>query len=277
MLQKPNIYQYLDYRVFLRDLYTYKKGTTPVFSYRFFSRMAGFRSSNFLKLVAEGERNLSYEAIQKFAKGLKLAKAEAQFFEVLVLFNQAKSIEEKNRHYEKITQFKNYNTAKPLEISQYAYFSNWYFIALRELVTLKNFREDPKWINHKLKTRFHPEEIKKAIQILLDLKLLYRDEKKRLCQTIEQITITQEMGMLAISNFYREMLQKANAAIEEANPEYRDISALTIAISKEEMMRIRERLTQFRREVHAIASGSKNREAVYQLNLQFFNLSEVPW
>src|SRR3989338_9919808 len=88
-IKKPNIFEYDNYRSFLKDLYALLKQEKSAFSFRFFSRQAGFRSPNFLKLVMEGKRNLSPESIEKFAKGLKLNKNEADFFRRLVLLNQA--------------------------------------------------------------------------------------------------------------------------------------------------------------------------------------------
>lgn len=280
MKNKPNVYSYLDYRIFLSDLYAYKKSAKTFFSYRAFARIAGLKSSNFLKLVTDGKRNLSGEAIHKFARGMGLLKAEAHFFETLVLFNQAKGADEKNLYYERILQSKDYHDVKPLEVHQYAYFSNWYFVAIRELVTLKGFQEDAGWINRRLKAKLHPEEIKRAIQILIDLRLLERNKSGQLQQTAGKVSTTPEMGSLAILNFHREMLRKAAESLEKSRTIHRDLSALTIGISKKQFERIRERMNQFRREIHAIANEAPNendREAVYQVNLQLFNLSEVPW
>lgn len=277
MTNRPNIHEYLNYRDFLKSMYVFRKRENPRFSFRFFSRAAGFRSSNFLKLVMDGKRNLSLEAVHKFSSALKLTKEESGFFESLVLFNQAENAEEKNYYYGRIAQSKRYTDSKPLDVSQYAYFSNWHFVAMRELVLLDDFQEDPKWINRKLKTRLHPEEIAKAFKILIALNLLRRDHENRLRQTVEKIVTTPEMGSLAVVNFHREMLSKASDALEKSATVHRDISALTVSISKKQFERIRDRIAQFRAEIHAIASEEAHREAVYQLNFQLFNLTEVPW
>lgn len=277
---RPNIYQYLDYRRFLTDLFLYKKETKETsvgFSHRTFSRLAGFKSSNFLKLVLDGARNLSVEGMQKFAKAFGLNKSETNFFEALVLFNQAGPSEEKNRYYERIAQSKSYNQVKQIESNQYAYFSNWYYVALRELVKLKDFREDPQWINRKLKTSLSPEEIKKTISVLLNLKLLARNENKRLIQTDEKIVTAPEIASLIALNYHKEMIRRAGDSLEKSKTAHRDVSALTVSVSKKQFDKIQERLHQFRREIHALASEEKNPDTVYQLNLQFFNLSEVPW
>lgn len=276
-MNRPNIFEHLDYRNFLKDMYLFKKQTSKGFSYRTFSRLAGFKSSNFYKLIVDGKRNLSGEAISRFAKGLGLTRSEVNFFEALVLFNQALSAEEKNRYYERIAHSKSYNHVKQLENHQYDYFSNWYYVALRELVLLPGFREDPQWINRKLKTKLSEDEIKKAVQVLLDLKLIHRDEYNRLKQTDEKIVTVPEIASLVALNFHKEMIQKANDSLEQTKTAHRDISALTVTLSKKQFDQIRDRLQQFRREVHAIAMEEKNPDAVYQVNFQLFNLSEVPW
>ena len=274
---KPQIHEYLNYRIFLKDMYSFLKKSSPGFSYRNFSRAAGLRSSNFLKLVMDGKRNLGTENIHRFAKALKLTREENHFFEVLVHFAQASSAEEKNLYYDRIARSKKYTDIRPLEVQQYAYFSHWHFVALRELVSLQNFQEDPGWINRKLRLKLHPEEIKKAIRILLELGLLERNAQGRLQQSVQKITTTPEMGALTVVNFHREMIRKASESLESSSAPQRNISALTIGISKRQFEKIRDRLDQFRREIHAISSEEDPKECVYQLNLQFFNLSEVPW
>lgn len=277
MKQKPNIFEYLEYRSFLKELFAFKKSENASFSHRSFARLAGLQSSNFLKLVMDAQRNLSPKAIHQFAKAFKLNKNESDFFEALVYFNQAKSMEEKNLYYDRISQFKKYHDAKPLDVHQYTYFSNWYFVALRELTLLKSFKEDTVWINKKLKARLHPDEIKRAIRILLDLKLLHRDANGSLRQSDSKISSSPEMGILAVYNFHREMIQKAGESIEKSLAEHRDISGLTLALSKKQFEKIRLRINEMRREIHELSCEESDKEAVYQVNFQLFNLSEVLW
>lgn len=276
--ERPDIFDYLDYRKFLQDVYAYKKATSTAFSYRSFSRLAGFRSSNFFKFVMEGKRNLSLSAIYKFASALHLKEDEMQFFTNLVLFNQSKSIKEKNHYYEQILQMSGYTKAKPLETSQYAYFSKWYLVALRELVTLRDFQEDPKWINRRLGLALSETEIRKSIQILLDLNLLKRDGKNRLRPCEARVTTAPELTDLGIINYHREMIQKAHASIEKSHASHRDLSALTVSLNKKQFEQIKEEIARFRSRIHSLTSDADgDAEAVYQINFHLFNLSEVPW
>jgi len=97
---------YKDYRLFLRDFYREKKKFHYCYSFRLFSRVAGFASPNFLKLVMDGRRNISRDSIPKFGKALKLTPTEIEYFEHLVFWNQGKSDYEKTYHAKMLDQCK---------------------------------------------------------------------------------------------------------------------------------------------------------------------------
>ncbi len=105
-MKKPQIFNYLDYRLYLADTYTYYKQTTTYFSYRYFSSKAGINSSSFLKLVIEGKRGLTDETCEKFIHALRLWGKEGDFFRVLVKYNQAKTPQEKLRNFKDLESIK---------------------------------------------------------------------------------------------------------------------------------------------------------------------------
>ena len=86
---RPSLFEYENYRSFLKDYFTFSKQQLPQFSYRYFAQKAGFRSPNFLKLVMDGKRNLSSQSIEQFSKAFKLSSIESEFFSYLVHFNQS--------------------------------------------------------------------------------------------------------------------------------------------------------------------------------------------
>src|SRR6188508_2989937 len=139
-----DVFRYLDYRAFLADYYKTKKDRG--FSYRAFSRAAGLGAPNYLKLVIAGQRNLTAAMAARFASACGLAGEAAEYFEQLVLFNQARSAEQRNAAYAKLMAFSRYRRAQKLEVAQAAYHSTWFLPALRELAVSAAFREDPEWL-----------------------------------------------------------------------------------------------------------------------------------
>ena len=80
-MKRPVIFDYLDYRAFLKDMFCFRKWKDKHFSYRYFAGKSGFASPNYLKLVIDGDRNLTNGSIAKIAKGFKLKKQEREYFE----------------------------------------------------------------------------------------------------------------------------------------------------------------------------------------------------
>lgn len=83
-MERPKIFDYHDYRIFLKDFFDYSKEKNGKFSFRFFAQRAGFNSGSILKLVIDGKKNLTNESINKISNGFKLKKREYEFFEKLV-------------------------------------------------------------------------------------------------------------------------------------------------------------------------------------------------
>lgn len=270
-----DIFKYLDYRKFLKDTFDEKKGEGRGFSHRAFARMAGFNASNYILLVMQGKRNLSGEGIHRVAKALKLKKAEAEFFENLVRFNQATSTDEKNFHYGRISENKSYAAARPLEKGQFEYYSKWYMPAIREIVLLRDFDEDPAWIAAKLSPQITPREAAAALKLLIDTGLVVRDGGGRLRQKDAHVASGDEIASLAMTNFQREMIERAAESVDKTKPAMREVGSLTFAVSKEKLSEAKKMIREFRSRLAGFLAEEKSADAVYQFNFQLFNLSGI--
>jgi uncharacterized protein (TIGR02147 family) len=273
----PNIFSYINFRTYLTEYYAEKKAENSRFSYRMFSRICSFSSPNFIKLIAEGKRNLSTDGIEKVAKGLKLNKNESRFFTNLVHFNQSSSHEDKKRFYEKLSYFKSFKEIKKIEHEFYRYLSKWLYPVIREMTLLKNFNESPSKIAEQVTGNITEDEVKEAIQMLRDLEFIQPDKRNRLRATDKTIKTDPEVLNVSVKNFHKEMIGKAMDSMDETAQELRDISALTIAVNKKTFLETKKRIQEFRDELNVMLSKSTDVDAVYQLNFQFFNLTKPNW
>lgn len=120
MMEKLSIMGHVDYREFLKLTYERLKEHRPQFSYRYFAKKAGLRSPAFFKMVIDGERNLTPKTTEKFILGLGLHGSEADYFQILVRYNQAKKDSERNRLFTQLRKYmerKKVNTLWPSKIS----------------------------------------------------------------------------------------------------------------------------------------------------------------
>lgn len=270
-----DVFTYLDYRMYLQEAFAALKSKRNSFSHRAFARLAGFSSSNFMLLVMQGKRNLSSEAIQKVAGALKLRKKEIEFFENLVRFNQSKTNDERNFYYSRIIKNREYAQARPLEREQYKYYSAWYVPVIREMVLLDNFREDPQWIAESITPKISEREAREAIDLLLATGLLTRNESGQLIQQSKHVTTGDEVRSLALANFQKQMIELAAESIEKTSGDKREISSLTFCISPDRMRKAKKMIQEFRSQLAGFLAEEDKGQAVYQFNMQLFNLSRV--
>jgi uncharacterized protein (TIGR02147 family) len=270
-----HVFQYGDYRAYLRDFYARQKSESSVFSHRAFSRRAGLRSSNYLSLVMKGERDLSSEMAPRFAKACGLVKSEAEFFCDLVAYCQAKTTEEKQRCHERLARFRKFREAHRLDGEHAAYHQYWYVPAVRELVTLPGFREDPRWIARQLEPAISERQAADALATLCRLGLLLRDGQGKLRQA--QPLVTTGPGPLGhhIFVYHQAMLDLAKRALDQLPRTERDISCVTLCVAEAALPELKERLRRFRQELLQLAEHSPRPERVVQLNLQMFPLSRA--
>lgn len=267
-----NIYDYLDYRKFLQDVYEERKAKRSM-SFRSIGQALGV-SHQFVRMVFEGKRNLKPEHARRFAELLHLKKNESAFFVTLVAMNQAVDAEAREGLLKKLMAFKQYQEIHPFEHQVYQLLSKWYIAAVHELVALKDFDSDPWWIASKLKPRITIPEAKEAIAVLVNLNLIKVDPRTGKARQVKgELRIPPDIADVAVGAYHTKMLSLAQQAIKGFRKEEREMTGLTIALSREQFREVKEKVRRFELDLHAEYARSERADAVYQISLQLFPLS----
>ncbi len=269
-----NIFKYTEYRKYLCDYYKKQKQETSYFSHRYFSKQAGFTSPNYFKLIMDGDRNLSGEAINKFTKALKLKPKEARYFRLMVLMNQASTSEEREFYTRQVLKSKGHKAIKPLNQVQYDYYSQWFHIPLRELVARSDFINDPNWIAHQFLPALTENQVKEGIKTLLKLGLIEETKEGGYQQTDKTIASGDAVTTQAVANFHRQMIQKGAESIDRIPSKDRDVSCLTMGTTEKTAKQIKEMIQEFKKEIAALVEADEKIEEVIQLNFQLFPLTK---
>ena len=272
-----SIETYTNYRELLKDLFDNQKREKKYFSCRNFARKAGLGSPSYLNMVIKGDRNLTNKSIQKVTRAFAFNKFETTYFEKLVYLNQSNELEIQNSYLKEIKKLqerkRNKTEAKKLTIDQYQILSEWYYYAIRELVLLKNFREDPKWISKKLNSEITPGQAKKSLELLVELGFLKR-QNEELIQCEPGISTDPQILSVLAKNFHKEMLLKSIRALNQKREE-RHFEALTIAVSDEDIPFIKKKLFEFRESINDhVSSKQVKKDKVYQMTLNLFNVTK---
>lgn len=275
-MKKPNLFKYDNYRKFLKDWFMWMKEVKPEFSYRLFSRIAGFQSPNQLLLVMQNQRNIALASISKYFTALKLKQSERKYFEYLVKFNQAEDMLSKKEYFKELSVYW-IKKSSLLKNEQFKYLANWYYPAIREMVNIKNFKENGTWISKKLGGLISPAQANRAIEELIQLKLLARDQNSKLIQTSHYITTGNEVADVSAFLYHEQMMKLALEALKEKASSLRNITALTFTMTAQDYDIMVGKINDFRKQIIGMLQNREIQnqdETLYQLNIHLFPVSK---
>ncbi len=273
----PNVsvFEYVDYREYLRDWYQDAKANRRGFSFRAFSQEAGFNSPNFYKLVMDGDRNLTEKSIIPFMKGLRLNKQEQEFFKNLVFFTQSKSHEKKNHFYHRMTQSRKFSKLKPLEKRQYDFYASWYHPIVRELVTSSDFDGTAEWLVKRIRPEITVSQATKSLELLAMLGLIRRIDDGTWEQIDSLITTGPEIKSSVIMQYHQNLLELAARQLTVIPAQQRDVSSMTLGITPDQIPVLKEKIQEFQKEILKTVSTTVNSSQVVLLNVQLLPVTKL--
>lgn len=269
------LFEYTDYRKYLKDYYETKKLTEKGFSHRSFLNKAGLAGPNFLKNVIDNKKNLSPASIKKFAKALDLNKDELKYFTNLVLFCQAKRITEKRMYFNKLSEFATRSEAQTIQKNQMEYFSNWYNIVVREHIHAHEFSGNFKELGQALYPQITEKQAQKAVELLTKLDMIYVDDTGIYRLTENIVTTGPELKNLGARAYHKNMISISEKAIDDIPLEKRYYRTITGSYSEETFEKIKLEVDKARERILELISLDEGAKKVFQINMQLFPL-ETP-
>ena len=269
----PSIFEYLDFRRFLRDFYTEKKRKNPRYSYQVWAHAAGFRSKSYFPELISGKKNIADDAIDTVARSIGLDGKSVAYFEALVAFNQSKTHEQKIRTWAKLTEFNRRSNARLLVRDQHDFYRHWYHHTIRELVVMHDIGNDWERLASLVVPAIKPSQAKASVKLLLRLGLIRKKGKRfELVDTV--ITSGDEVRSVAVTEFHLQNLDVAKKAITDCPSEARDVSSIVVALSPHGFVTIKEEIQRFRKKLLSIVDSDNAQDRVYHINFQLFPTSK---
>ena len=266
---KP-IVDYTDFRLYMRDFYEERKRCSA-FSWREFSKVAGFSSPSYMKVVCDGKSKLSRIGVERTGAAMGLSGFEMDYFRAMVVFGQAETEEKKVEAYEKMLAMAKSYKVRVLEGDLFEYYESWRNPVLRELAPIM-----PGATPGEMAKMCYPEvsalEVRESLDFLTKSGLLKKVDGN-FVQSETSLRGTTDATRLAMRGMHRIMSKLATPALELPK-EIRNFSGVTMGLSRESFGKVEKVLDECRRQIIDIAAEEKNIEQVYRVNLQLFPLTK---
>lgn len=269
-----DIFIYTDYRKFLSEAWTERKAGDPRFSHRFIALRAGFASSAFFSRILTGDVNLTPSGALRLAQVFHLGTQETRYFELMVLYDQARSHEERMHFLDRIVAWRK-SPVPTIETSQIAFCADWRAVAVLQTLDLIEHRDDHATLGAMMRPRMEAKDVEGILALLEELGLARRNGDG-IWQKTQAVLTTGEAEATAIDIFRQQTMSLGIEAIDRFTREDRSISTLTVTLSKPSFERLRDRLRHLRREVLEMARADDQPDRVLQVNFQIFPLAIRP-
>jgi uncharacterized protein (TIGR02147 family) len=269
------IYNYFDYREYLRAVYHHRKKEQPGFSHRHFSREAGIASPNYLLRVLKGTRCLNAPYIAKFCRALDLNQNEARYFTTLVSFNTENNVDKKEKYLRDLLALRNRRGIFRLDDKKLRFFSKWYYPVIRELAVILDCKDDFNLLARTCAPRITARQAENAVMYLLKNGFLKKDADGRYCRTEPVISSGDEVRSTILRNYHRQTLAQSIETLNAVNLENRDISSLTLSVSRKTYFAIKKEIQAFRKRLLVMAREDAGPEMVCHAGFQLIPRSKM--
>lgn len=282
--ERPRLAAYTDFRVYLRDHYEYKRRLTKKdlrpYSYATFAAAADIKSPNYLKLIIDGERNLSADMTRKFARAVGLAKEEVDEFHALVDYGQAAEPLERNRFLKRLADIRVRQQIKSGEINLETWekVPSWVIWVLYSMADQNGIQfDDLESLTGMIRRKTKADDVRKCLEKLFEGGELVRGETGVVAKGRELMTGSENVPVALVRKLQAELIYLGLESLFQDAPQDREFGAMTAALTESEFEQLKFELRQFRKrwakDISVQRKATKG-DRVFQLNIQLFPVTK---
>lgn len=271
-MKTPDLFDYNNFRAFLKAYAQDRKRDSASWSYGVWARKLGLKGTASLTMVINGQRDPGPKMVESLIEYFEFRPRQAQFFKTLVKLGKLKSsATEKAQIW---GHLKKEGEPKILDLATFSAVSEWYYYVIYQLSEMPGQVWDEDWIQSQLRFPVDKRYLTAALKNLEQLKIIERTPDNKIKKIEQAIDTTNDVASEAIKRYHEQTLDLAQKSIRTVPIDLREFSSLTIAVNSEALMQAKELIRQFKREFDEIMSLHREKDAVYQLQIQLFPLTD---
>lgn len=267
------IFEYTDYREWLRDAFDDFKQRKSVISWRYMAMKIGADPGNLLRM-SQGKIHLSTNYIRPMAEFFDLDEKETAYWTEMVLFGRAKTDSDALQHYEKMQSLKGVSL-KTLAKKELEFYRHWYYNAIRSIIGICKFKDDYQGLAECCTPQITEKEARSAVQLLADLNMISTDRDGFWKVNDVFVSTGGNWRSAAVRAFQTETIKLGGESLERHQPFLRDISTVTMTFNMDDIQLIREKIKEFRSDLLRLSQEGTGDDTVFQLNVQLFPMAFV--
>ncbi|MEN9309746.1 MAG: hypothetical protein RL173_3678 [Fibrobacterota bacterium] len=272
-MNTPSVYEYNDFRKYLKDWFESARAGENRLSKSEASRRLGLPNTRSYFSDVLGGKIVTELFVERFVVFLGLDPEKARYFRTLVRFNQAQTPDERETAFDQLVAL-NRTPKRVLDPVEYSYYRHWYHGAIRALLAVEDYADDVAALASRLVPSVTVRQAKESLALLKELGLIRKNAKGLWKPTESTLSTGEGSHHEMVLQLQMQQFDLARRAVMTEFDSPKEVATNTLHISRSALDKIRTRFTRFRSEVRAIAhKDDAPATDVYNLCLALFPLT----
>lgn len=272
-MEKPDIYEFDDFRQFLSAYYHYFCSQKEDYSWRKFALDSQITNPGYLNDVIKNKRKLSKSAYQKVVRVFEIQGAEEELFHILVNYGQSKDLAEKEEMYRQILFRRSRSKFTRLNPALVKYYQDYQYPLVRAAIEASQFKGNYEELARFIDPPLPANMVKKIVRELCEWGLVKQDSNGQYLVTSKFVEPPATLGQL-VRRLNRIWLEQSAEAIHRIPAHQRNISSVLLAVSEETQTKINHKIQAVQAEIFKLIEADQNPEVLMQLSIAYFPKSK---
>ncbi|MCX6118591.1 MAG: TIGR02147 family protein [Proteobacteria bacterium] len=266
-MDRPIISEYKSLAFYVRDMIAFRKKSfsTEKFSVAKSCKQLRRVSPALVTLIVSGERKLTLDRCDEFAKLLDLTHQERQFLKDWVSRHEAIGLSDSDHDNEAKEASKVQSLRR--NVSSKSLLEDWLNVYVKDAFQIRSIRDNPKLIYSYLGLIASQKRIDASIAFLLRHGFLRRTLEGQLIEETPLHSVDEKMPSQKVKQFHKATLKIAASAIDQFPTTKRYANALIVPLTPKRYRELQEKIERFAEDLQVFAENSNEGEALYQFIL----------
>lgn len=267
------VFRFTNYLDFIQSETEKLRKSHPDWSVSKWANDMGFMNPTALHMIIKGKRRPGSKAIPKLCRYFQFNEQEEKYFRYLLKRDLSVKDPEVAQYIDSKLKVMIQNRNIPcLEESEFKLIAEWQHYAIQQMLCIKSLPDSPEQIQKNLFYDVSLEQVKAAIENLIQLKIIERrDGELHVLQ--RSVCTTHDVPSEALRLHAEQMIENAKKSIRKVQIEDRSVQSRTLVIKKDQIEAAKKMIQEFSNQF-GVEIDSDEGNQVYQLNIQFFPLTE---
>lgn len=271
---KHYIYNYEDYREFIRSEINFIKNQRKTFSIRAMAKHLSMGAASLIE-VLNGKKNISLEKAYSISKKLKFDKDETEYFLLLVMFNVSKEADLREYFLDKIKQIKKSHVKRVKLEKTKSFVLTWKYAVILALAGNQELNLTEHDFGKILNLK--NESIKNLIDRLQQNEMVDIDKNGYIKSKEENYIFEDKNKNLLVTQYQIDLLNKVILNLTNESYQTRVLGSEVLTFNSVLLPEVEKIANRFLNEIVALSESSKGKDinSVYSAGFQFVKLGKV--